>query len=113
MSRKKNHKVYVKEHDSLYCGLLKLACVSDQPPISNTLTPLIDLTSIGPVLFKQHRYGLDGDKIKILKFCFVTATIEKMQMRIKFDLEYIRHWSLWMDFKIVMFTFSKGLRYKC
>jgi putative colanic acid biosynthesis UDP-glucose lipid carrier transferase len=31
-----------------------------------------------------------------------------MQMRIKFDLEYIREWSLWMDFKIVLFTFAKG-----
>ena len=37
-----------------------------------------------------------------------TDTIEKMQMRIQFDLEYIRHWSLRMDFKIVLFTFTKG-----
>ena len=158
----------------------------------------IKLTSKGPVMFKQHRYGLDGNKIKILKFRSMTVaengatvtqvtkkdaritplgaflrrtsldelpqffnvlegsmsvvgprphavshneeyrkqvdyymlrhkvkpgitgwaqingwrgetdTIEKMQMRVKFDLEYIRHWSLWMDFKIVLFTFTKG-----
>ncbi|AGH43150.1 undecaprenyl-phosphate glucose phosphotransferase [Paraglaciecola psychrophila] len=158
----------------------------------------IKLTSKGPVMFKQHRYGLDGNEIKKLKFCSMTVdengatvtqaikndaritplgaflritsldelpqllnvlvgsmsvvgprphavsnneeyrkrvdyymlrhkvkpvitgwaqingwrgetdTIEKMQMRIKFDLEYIRHWSLWMDFKIVLFTFTKG-----
>lgn len=37
-----------------------------------------------------------------------TDTIEKMQMRVKYDLDYIRNWSLWFDFKIVMFTFLKG-----
>ena len=158
----------------------------------------IKLTSKGPVMFKQQRYGLDGNQIKILKFRSMTVaengatvtqatkndtritplgaflrrtsldelpqflnvlggsmsvvgprphavshneeyrkrvdyymlrhkvkpgitgwaqingwrgetdTIEKMQMRIKFDLEYIRHWSLWMDFKIVLLTFTKG-----
>jgi putative colanic acid biosynthesis UDP-glucose lipid carrier transferase len=158
----------------------------------------IKLTSKGPVFFKQHRYGLEGNEIKILKFRSMTVaengttvtqatksdtritpfgaflrrtsldelpqflnvlggsmsvvgprphavshneeyrkqvdyymlrhkvkpgitgwaqingwrgetdTIEKMQMRIKFDLEYIREWSLWMDFKIVLFTFTKG-----
>jgi putative colanic acid biosynthesis UDP-glucose lipid carrier transferase len=158
----------------------------------------IKFTSKGPVMFKQHRYGLDGNKIKILKFRSMTVaengatvtqatkndpritplgaflrrtsldelpqflnvlggsmsvvgprphavshneeyrkqvdyymlrhkvkpgitgwaqingwrgetdTIEKMQMRVKFDLEYIREWSLWMDFKIVLFTFAKG-----
>jgi putative colanic acid biosynthesis UDP-glucose lipid carrier transferase len=158
----------------------------------------IKLTSKGPVMFKQHRYGLDGNEIKVWKFRSMTVTengstvtqatkndaritplgaflrrtsldelpqflnvlggsmsvvgprphavshneeyrkqvdyymlrhkvkpgitgwaqingwrgetdtIEKMQMRIKFDLEYIREWSLWMDFKIVLYTFTKG-----
>jgi putative colanic acid biosynthesis UDP-glucose lipid carrier transferase len=162
----------------------------------------ITLTSKGPVLFKQDRYGLDGKKIKILKFrsmsvaengttvtqatkndvritplgAFLrrtsldelpqflnvlggsmsvvgprphavshneeyrkqvdyymlrhkvkpgitgwaqvngwrgeTDTIEKMQKRIDFDLEYIRHWSLWMDFKIVLLTITKGFMNK-
>lgn len=37
-----------------------------------------------------------------------TDTDDKMEMRIKHDLEYIRHWSIWFDFKIVIFTIFKG-----
>ncbi|MCF2949895.1 undecaprenyl-phosphate glucose phosphotransferase [Paraglaciecola aquimarina] len=37
-----------------------------------------------------------------------TDTDEKMEMRIKYDLHYIRNWSLWFDFKIVIFTIFKG-----
>ncbi|WP_028109035.1 undecaprenyl-phosphate glucose phosphotransferase [Ferrimonas futtsuensis] len=33
----------------------------------------IKLTSPGPVLFKQHRYGLDGRKIKVWKFRSMTS----------------------------------------
>lgn len=158
----------------------------------------IKLTSRGPVLFKQDRYGMDGKKIKVWKFrsmrvmdngevvkqatkgdpritpfgAFLrrtsldelpqffnvlqgtmsvvgprphavshneeyrkkvayymlrhkmkpgitgwaqvngwrgeTDTVEKMEMRIKYDLEYIRNWSIWMDFKIVIFTLFRG-----
>lgn len=37
-----------------------------------------------------------------------TDTDEKMKMRIKYDLHYIRNWSLWFDFKIVLFTIFRG-----
>jgi putative colanic acid biosynthesis UDP-glucose lipid carrier transferase len=33
-----------------------------------------------------------------------TSCIEQMQGRIDFDLEYIRHWSVWLDLKIVIRT---------
>jgi putative colanic acid biosynthesis UDP-glucose lipid carrier transferase len=37
-------------------------------PLMLVIATLIKLTSPGPVLFKQHRYGLDGRRIVIYKF---------------------------------------------
>jgi putative colanic acid biosynthesis UDP-glucose lipid carrier transferase len=154
----------------------------------------VKLSSKGPVLFKQHRYGLNGEEIKVYKFRSMTVcenggevkqatrtdsritpfgrflrstsldelpqiinvlegkmslvgprphavahneqyrklidgymfrhkvrpgitgwaqvnglrgeteTIDKMSKRIEYDLDYMRHWSLWMDIKIIFKT---------
>ena len=37
-----------------------------------------------------------------------TDTLDKMEGRIKCDLEYITRWSLWLDMKIVLLTILKG-----
>jgi putative colanic acid biosynthesis UDP-glucose lipid carrier transferase len=37
-----------------------------------------------------------------------TDSDEKMARRIAFDLQYIRHWSFWMDLKIIVWTAFKG-----
>ncbi len=34
-----------------------------------------------------------------------TETVEKMEQRIRYDLDYLRHWSLALDFKIILKTF--------
>jgi len=162
----------------------------------------VKVTSKGPIIFKQNRYGLDGKKIKVWKFRSMTVTensdvvtqatkgdsritplgaflrrtsldelpqfinvlqgrmsvvgprphavahnesyrkqvdyymlrhkvrpgitgwaqvngwrgetdtIDKMEMRIKYDLEYIRNWTLWLDVKIVIFTVFRSFNDK-
>ncbi len=37
-----------------------------------------------------------------------TDTVDKMAMRVQFDLHYIRHWSLWMDVRIIAWTAIRG-----
>jgi putative colanic acid biosynthesis UDP-glucose lipid carrier transferase len=39
-----------------------------------------------------------------------TETLEKMRERIHCDIEYLRHWSLWLDLKIMMLTAFALLR---
>ena len=37
-----------------------------------------------------------------------TETLDKMEMRVKHDLEYVQNWSLWLDIKIIFLTVFKG-----
>jgi putative colanic acid biosysnthesis UDP-glucose lipid carrier transferase len=39
-----------------------------------------------------------------------TDTLDKMEKRVEFDLEYLRQWSLWFDLKIILLTVSRGFR---
>lgn len=161
----------------------------------------VKLTSAGPVVFRQYRYGLNGQRIRVLKFRTMTVceddgkvvqagkydsritplgrflrrtsldelpqflnvltgemsivgprphavvhnetyrtiiqnymlrhkvkpgitgwaqvngwrgetdTLEKMEKRVEHDLDYIRHWGLWLDIKIIFLTvFGKATR---
>jgi putative colanic acid biosynthesis UDP-glucose lipid carrier transferase len=38
----------------------------------------------------------------------LTDTKEKMEKRVRYDLEYIQKWSLWLDLKIILITVMKG-----
>jgi undecaprenyl-phosphate glucose phosphotransferase len=37
-----------------------------------------------------------------------TDSVDKMGRRVDFDLEYIRHWSLWLDIRIILMTAIRG-----
>jgi putative colanic acid biosynthesis UDP-glucose lipid carrier transferase len=39
-----------------------------------------------------------------------TETLEKMEKRVEFDLEYLRRWSLWFDLKIILLTIFRGFK---
>lgn len=37
-----------------------------------------------------------------------TETLDKMKNRVECDLDYVRHWSIWLDLKIIWMTVWKG-----
>ncbi len=61
----------------------------------------------GYMLRHKVKPGITG-LAQISGFRGETDTLDKMEGRVKYDLQYIRNWSLWGDFKIVFFTVFKG-----
>ncbi|WP_407331534.1 undecaprenyl-phosphate glucose phosphotransferase [Enterovibrio sp. 27052020O] len=186
---------WAKRVEDIILSILIIILIS---PVLLAVAIGVKMSSPGPIIFKQHRYGLDGQQIKVWKFrsmsttdngdvvkqatkndprvtpfgAFIrrtsldelpqffnvlrgsmsivgprphavahneqyraivdrymlrhkvkpgitgwaqingyrgeTDTLDKMEKRIQFDLEYIQNWSLWMDIKIVFATVFKG-----
>ena len=63
---------FVKNLSDLVIASIILCLIS---PIMVLLAVGVKLSSAGPVLFKQSRYGLDGQKIVVYKFRSMTVTV--------------------------------------
>ncbi|MCK7598397.1 undecaprenyl-phosphate glucose phosphotransferase [Microbulbifer sp. CAU 1566] len=61
---------WLKRMEDLVLSSLILLAIS---PLMLLVAAAVKLTSKGPVIFKQHRYGLDGRPIKVWKFRSMTA----------------------------------------
>lgn len=61
----------------------------------------------GYMLRHKVKPGITG-LAQINGFRGETDTLDKMEGRIRYDLEYIRTWSIWLDIKIIFLTVFKG-----
>ena len=61
---------FIKRIEDVLVGLLILVLVA---PLMLIIATIIKLTSPGPVLFKQTRHGLRGEKFQVLKFRTMTV----------------------------------------
>jgi putative colanic acid biosynthesis UDP-glucose lipid carrier transferase len=61
--------------------VLSIAILAAIAPLLAVLTLCVRLSSPGPVIFKQRRYGLDGEEIVVYKFRSMTVTEDGAEMR--------------------------------
>jgi len=104
-------------------GFLRRTSLDELPQFFNVLTG--DMSVVGPrphavahneeyrgqveyyMLRHQVKPGITG-WAQISGWRGETDTLEKMEKRIEFDLQYIRHWTVLFDIKIIFLTIFKG-----
>lgn len=64
------HNAWIKRIEDILVGSLILLLIS---PILILISLAVKYTSEGPIIFKQSRYGLKGEKIKVWKFRTMTV----------------------------------------
>ena len=62
---------FIKRTEDVVVSAIILTLIT---PVLLSIAAAIKLTSKGPIIFKQDRYGLDGRKIKVWKFRSMTVT---------------------------------------
>jgi len=60
----------IKRLEDLFFGTIILTLIS---PVLMVIAAAVKLTSPGPILFKQNRYGQNGEKIRVWKFRTMTV----------------------------------------
>ncbi len=61
----------------------------------------------GYMLRHKVKPGITG-LAQINSYSGETDSLDKMEGRIQFDLNYIRNWSLWLDIKFVLYTIKRA-----
>jgi len=105
-------------------GILRRASLDELPQLINVLQGRMSL--VGP---RPHAVAHNEMYRKLIKGYMVrhkvlpgitglaqvsgcrgeTSTVEAMEARVKYDIEYLRHWSLTLDLKILLLTATKLL----
>ncbi|MEM1304243.1 MAG: undecaprenyl-phosphate glucose phosphotransferase, partial [Planctomycetota bacterium] len=106
-------------------GVLRRTSLDELPQLFNVIEGTMSLVGPRPHATahnEQYRSLIDGymlrHKVKpgitglaqVMGFRGETDTLDKMEGRVRFDKEYIRRWSLWMDLKILFQTVGVVLR---
>lgn len=106
-------------------NILRRTSLDELPQLFNVIEGSMSLVGPRPHATahnEQYRSLIDGymlrHKVKpgitglaqVMGFRGETETLDKMQGRVRYDHEYIRHWSLWMDLKILFKTFAVVLK---
>ncbi|MGI9457366.1 MAG: undecaprenyl-phosphate glucose phosphotransferase [Aeoliella sp.] len=105
--------------------LLRRTSLDELPQLFNVIEGSMSLVGPRPHASahnEQYRSLIDGymlrHKVKpgitglaqVMGFRGETETLDKMEGRVRFDHQYIRDWSLWMDLKILLRTFVVVLK---
>ena len=100
---------------------LRKTSLDELPQIINIFKGEMSIIGPRPALWNQYdlieerdKYGANDVPVGLTGWAQIngwrgeTDTLEKMEKRVEFDLEYIREWSVWFDIKIVFLTVFKG-----